>query len=269
MLLQHSRLVQKGSEDADISPLYTRVTNWHFYNRNLDQDVIHQPVWSFMEPLTVHLSSDRILQKRYNQLKEEGTKRSLRDCCNLTGRILHHIQDMSSPSHVVPVFHGPLVPDSFETYLQNTYLAQDDRLSKMLLDGPLNRNHLIPLPETTILQVYREAAESTLNLLKPENSNCRAIVNGQPRELPWTYFWVGKQTPQEGAYPSDCKFSGFGTFGPLGKNFGTTGEIRADGKSYRIEGEVYDELCRRLVEEMLFNSIRALFLLEPILAKLC
>lgn len=269
MLLQHSRLVQKGAEDADISPLYTRVTNWHFYNRNLDHDVLQQPIWSFMEPLTVHLSSDRILKKRYDQLKEESSKRSLRDCCNLTGRILHHIQDMSSPSHVVPVFHGPLVPDSFETYLYTTYLAKNDRLSKMLPDEHIDCNHLIPPPETTVLQLYQQAAESTLNLLKPENSHCRAVVNDQPRELPWTYFWADKYTPQEGTYPSECKFSGFGKFGPLGKNFGTTVEIRAGGKRYRIEPEVYDELCSQLVEGMLVNSIRTLFLLEPELEKLC
>jgi hypothetical protein len=269
MLLQHSRLVQQGAEDADISPLYTRVTNWHFYNRNLDQDVLQEPVWSFMEPLTFHLSSDRILRKRCEQLKEEAAKGSLRDCCDLTGRILHHIQDMSTPSHVIPVFHGPLIPDSFENYLCDAYLADEGRLAKIMPNQAVEQAMCTPQPHIPVLQVYQDAAEKTLTLLNSEEANFPAMVNGRPRDLSWSYFWADKNTSHTGAYPSECKFGGFGNFGPLGKHFGTTTVIHAGDDTYLIQQQVYDGLCRQLVEEMLVNSIKTLFLLESDLKKLC
>lgn len=269
MLLQNSRLVQKGAEDADISPIFTRATNWHFYNRNLDLNVLHESVWPFMEPLTIHLSSDHILKRRYEQLKDETSKGSLKDSCDLTGRILHHIQDMSSPSHVVPVFHGPLVPDSFETYLHDIYLADESRLRDFSSILATNRGPLAPQPGTTVLQLYQEAAESTLTLLKPGNSSCKARVNGQLIELPWSYFWADKDTYHQGDFPSECKFGGFGKFGPLGKHFGITKGIRSGNDVYHIEQQVYNDFCNQLVKEMLINSVKTLLLIEPELAKLC
>jgi hypothetical protein len=269
MLLQHSSIVQTGSQDTDQSPLCTRATNWHFYKGNLDQDVIQEPVWSYVEPLTFHLSSDHILQKRYEQLREETAKKSIRDACSLTGRILHHIQDMSTPSHVVPIFHGLQVEDSFEKYLNEQYLANDRRMSA--ISGELNPDPsaMIPKAETTPLQLYLEAAEETLITLKAENSSCPCRINGSPRELPWSYFWADKNTHYTGSYPSECSFGGFGQFGPLGKDFGTTTTINAGGISYLIEQETYESFCHQQVKNMLVNSIKALFILEPELQKLC
>lgn len=268
LLLQHSSLIQKGSEDADISPIYTRVTNWHFYNKNLDRDVLHEPIWSFMEPLTFHLSSDHILKKRCEELDQEIAKKSVKDACNLTGRILHHIQDMSTPSHVVPVYHGFTIRDSFETYLSDHYLSETQYLETISEKVQHEAADLRPEQPTTILQLYSDTAENTLEYLKPENSGCRVVKNGKETTLPWSYFWADRETIHLGGYPSECKFGGFGTFGPLGMHFGTKGKFDIGDDTYLIEQEVYNNLCQKLVQDMLKNSIKTLFLLESQLEKL-
>lgn len=268
-LLQYSGLIQKGSEDADISPIYTRATNWHFYNRNLDRDILQEPIWSFMEPLTFHLSSDHILKKRCEQLVDEIEKNSSKDACNLTGRILHHIQDMSCPSHVVPVYHGPLIADSFESYLSDVFLSDSKNISDIAEELEQDAKSLAVSPDIDILGLYQNSAEITLKFLQPENSTCQVKRNGKGIELPWNYFWADKNTKYLNGYPSACKFGGFGTFGPLGKNFGTTEEFSIGDDTYVIEKEVYDAFCHQLVKDMLKNSIKALFLIENDLKKLC
>ncbi len=267
-LLQHSRSVQTGSEDADISPIYTRATNWHFYNRNLDRDILREPIWSFMEPLTFHLSSDRILKRRCEQLTEEIEKKSPKDVCNFTGRILHHIQDMSIPSHVVPVYHGPLVSDSFETYL-STYLKNSEYLSDITEELEQKTPPIPTFLKNDIMQLYQDTAEATLEFIKPENSSCQVTRNGIETTLPWSFFWADKNSKHRDDYPSSCQFGGFGTFGPLGKHFGNSEEFTIGQDSYIINEEVFNAFCRKLVKDMLENSIKALFLIEKDLRTMC
>lgn len=269
MLLQHSSLLQEGAKEADISPIYTRATNWHFAPQNLERSTLQEPVWSFMEPLTFHISSDYILKKRNEEMQQELSKRSKKDVFKLLGRVLHHIQDMSTPSHVVPVYHGPLIADSFETYLNKEFLADELTLSTIaagLRHGPAQ---LTPPAGTTVIDLYLDAAERTLGLLKPENSGFQAIRNGVQCQLPWSYFWADKSTHYKNGYSAECTVGGFGSFGPLGKHFGTIGEIRSGADIFVVEEEVYRKLCTTLVQDMLVNSLKTLFLIEPELRPLC
>ena len=158
-LLRYSRLVQQGAKDADTRPLYTRATNWHFYNGNLEQDTVKKTIWPFHEPLVIHLSSNHILQRRVKELEQEIAKNSIEDALLLVGRILHHIQDMSTPSHVVPVYHGPLITDSFEIYLNSRFLADIDRLNSIALE--LSTEDVLQNPTTngtSIMDIYEHGA---------------------------------------------------------------------------------------------------------------
>jgi len=269
MLLQHTSLIQEGAKDADISPIYTRATNWHFAPHNLEHQTLQEPIWSFMEPLTVHISSDYILKKRYEEMQKEIGKQSKVDAFKLLGRVLHHIQDMSTPSHVVPVYHGPLIADSFETYLNREFLAKDLNLTTISAHLQQAPTELKPAPGTTVVDLYLQAADNTLQLLHPENSSFIANRNGVRCSLPWSYFWADKSTRHKNGYPNECTVGGFGSFGPLGKHFGTVGEIQSGDDVFIIEKEVYDKLCTGLVRDMLVNSLRTLFLLEPELRPLC
>lgn len=267
MLLRHSRQVQQGAKEEDLTPLLARATNWHFYNRNLDCDVVKEPVWSFMEPLVFHLSSDRILRRHCDQLVKEAAKGAVEDCCDLTGRILHHIQDMSIPAHVVPIYHGPLVSDSFEEYLHREYLAIDGRIASLPDAAPAAADSTESL-ETMVLKIYQAAAEATLALLSGEGSGSPAKIDDREQLLPWSFFWADRYTSQRDTYPAECSFAGFGRFGPLGKHFGVS-DMELQGNRYRIEPEVYVGFCERLCQKMLADSLTTLATLEPLLRKLC
>lgn len=267
MLLRHSRQVQHGAREEDLTPLLARATNWHFYNRNLDCDVVKEPVWSFMEPLVFHLSSDRILRRHCDQLAREAAKGAVEDCCELTGRILHHIQDMSIPAHVVPIYHGPLIADSFEEYLHRDYLFADGRLAG-LPDVSVPAVDSSQALAALVLKNYQTAAEATLALLSGEGSGFAATVDNREMLLPWSFFWADRYTCQRDAYPAECTFAGFGRFGPLGKDFGTS-DLELQGVRYRIEPEVYVSFCERLCLKMLADSLATLAILEPLLRRVC
>ena len=78
------------------------------------------------------------------------------DSCILVGRILHHVQDMSTPSHVVPVYHGLVVKDRFETHLHQEYLNDDVMTS--IMEEVVSEDQLPSLPEDhSVMAMYIRA----------------------------------------------------------------------------------------------------------------
>lgn len=262
LLNKNCDLLVKGSEEADSKPIMVRATNWHFYNRNLSEDTIEHAIWEFQEPTVFHLSSDYILRKREEELDAEIEKQSLGDICNLVGRILHHVQDMSTPSHVIPVYHGILIKDSFEKYLHEVFLDDSDVLvgiakaiesEKSIHSQPENRS---------IMALYIQAADNTLIYLSTEKPTFIAKVDDVEQSLPWTYFWEPEDVEHIDSYEPECNFAGFGNFGPLGKRFGETKEFERRGVRYKINKKVFDGICRDLTKKMLLDSVLTLQALD-------
>ncbi|WP_093423869.1 MULTISPECIES: hypothetical protein [unclassified Pseudomonas] len=90
------------AEDASLATVGQRISNWHFYNRNASL----KPMWFASRNL------DHIFATRVRQLNErvaQGPAASTAQVYQQAGRVLHYIQDMSVPAHVVPVFHVKLL----------------------------------------------------------------------------------------------------------------------------------------------------------------
>lgn len=108
------------AEDASLATLGQRISNWHFYNRNASL----KPMWFASRNL------DHIFATRVRQLNErvaQGAAASTADVYQQAGRVLHYIQDMSVPAHVVPVFHAKLLvwnlEDGFDQFPLNPSMA--------------------------------------------------------------------------------------------------------------------------------------------------
>jgi hypothetical protein len=94
--------LEKGSsieDDVSLLRLSTlhRLLNWHFYGRRLGL-FPNTPLKRTSLPRLMHL----ITQLRDSEVGKpaEGETRAV-----IIGRILHQIQDMSCPPHVIPVYH--------------------------------------------------------------------------------------------------------------------------------------------------------------------
>ena len=267
--------IVQGSVEADYFPLSDRATNWHFYKEN-----------SLLEPtkigaIKVYPTSDVILAKRLSQFRENiAMARKLEvlgddareDAFEYAGRVLHHIQDTSTPSHVTPIYHGPdfpfnqvdgalIVPDYFEDYT-----AKSGRLNRLIDLLDLSQEDFeglrSELPDS-VMSLYETAATESLDLLFEDipTSFIEGVVDGEVTPIPLSMFWQRNEQA-----PANGRIKGFGTFGPLHRFFANPDQtIEVDGKRYAVSEAALDKLCQTLFEKMLRDSVQALILLAKMI----
>jgi len=183
--------VVSGSGDEDEKNLWQRMTNWHFYRAE------GSPIPKNIKAIFKTTSED-ILETRIAEFisADPGTTNRF----EWLGRILHHIQDMSTPSHVIPIFHGPELPflslrstdDYFEKFL-------DDRLENIKVNSSIIDELSIDDVES-FEGLYQTAAVDMLALLQKPST-------GHEDSLPFAMFW-------KSASEEECKkIKGFGVYG--------------------------------------------------------
>lgn len=113
-------------------------------------------------------------------------QRKIKRAFDRIGHLVHHIQDMASPPHVIPVNHGLF-----------------DRFEKYRIDDIVARARGKRLPDLSGPKAHHECALDTY----------RAVQNGGiragGRRIPWASFWKERG-------------SRFGSYGSVGNAFGKT-----------------------------------------------
>lgn len=128
----------------------------------------------------------------------------------LLGKIMHFVQDVASPPHVVPIVHN--LSDGFEKFK----LPAAATIASDLPCPPANA-----APPPAVLK--REALRTLATL----SDTAQATRDGEPYEFSWTLFW------------SEGLGSRFGYYGFLGNNFGQTQAIEVMGHVYRFSHAVF------------------------------
>ncbi|MDX8403581.1 MAG: hypothetical protein R8K54_04145 [Mariprofundaceae bacterium] len=270
--------IVEGSVEADIFPIFERATNWHFYKEN---ELLKATKIGLV---MVHPTSDYILGKRINQLHDHISNaknatssyvkdNELEDAFELTGRALHHIQDMSTPSHITPIYHGPdfpfnqvdgalIVPDHFENFS-----AERKVIIPLLEAIDISKNEFDQIEneaDISLSGLYDDAAKRSLNSLfdDPASNFIEGVVNDNPSPVPLSMFWQ-----KHSLNPAGGKIAGFGSFGPLEKAFDNPDEVVLDddGNSYHFQTNALENFCSLLLNKMVRDSIRGLFIVEKMM----
>ena len=233
---QEAIIVGSAREDA---PSWQRISNWHFFRSN-DQ----MPIWRGFR-----FDS----RGRVQALQEQLHLCAAEERYELIGRLLHHIQDMSTPSHVTPIYHDGLFSDPYEGWLKRQVKSWPTA------PAPLPPNLCASLsadPAKPLDHYYQACAEATLRWLADEGQGVNAEVDGRNERLPLQAFWP--------LYSAETKgwLSGFASFGPLGREFGQT-DFQAAGHHYRIDEQSYRQLAELLLAKACEESQQALHLLLP------
>lgn len=127
----------------------------------------------------------------------------------MVGKVLHFVQDMSSPTHVVPITHGMF--DGFEKYkIEAQSLYAQEVPCPTIVESPL--------------KTMKEQALQTLQRLKDIEIGRR---DGKPWAFSWQLFWT------EGLGSS------FGKYGFFGNRFGNSKAFTILGHSYIIKDEIF------------------------------
>ncbi|HTL13364.1 MAG TPA: hypothetical protein VL588_12800, partial [Bdellovibrionota bacterium] len=148
------------------------------------------------------------LQETIRNLLGESGNQGLADAFYELGHAIHHIQDMASPPHVVPVMHGLF--DSYEGWKPSTFdypsLHLDKAYCRDLAAKPL---------KGALYGLFVETARATIaNVRGP----LTIWLNGARRETSWEAFWLESDKPA------------FGQYGYLGDHFGEQSFQASDQK---------------------------------------
>lgn len=222
-----------GSADED-TPSWQRLRNWHFFHSNDEMPVAGR--WLRFDS-----------RYRVEELAQSLAQSQASEGYDLIGRLLHHIQDMSTPSHVTPVYHGDIPSDPYESWLKQQFSQ-----------WPLTAVQLAPdriaTPGQDIGHFYQSCAEATLKFLGDEQNALAATHNGSSVRLPLSEFWPHYRR-EDGSW-----LPGFARFGRFGRYFGQTTLQSAD-EEYQVAVASYRELANTLLEKACQESIQALRLL--------
>ena len=220
---QESRALIKGNirEDKSLIKFPIRPFNQHFYNP-LKMKILRP------RGASIDARFERIAKRC---LQKKNSKRFFFK----VGEILHHIQDVTNPAHVVPVYHGPGRKDSFDN-------------QELLSYQPIHHiNDTVKSYKPPYLNsILMPIAVLTLNQIKTK-FDVDVEINGETsqRSIDWGYFW--KDNPN----------SWFGTYGYLGAPAKHNSRymdnylkclIIKDGATYYIDKSIYDDLSLKQLQ---------------------
>ncbi|MEC9281864.1 MAG: hypothetical protein VX642_04080 [Bdellovibrionota bacterium] len=242
-----------GREDSSPhhASLITRLTNWHFYTNQKKEDD-----WIFSAFLR------RDFWKRWNFLMDEieNNKLQKNEFSALTGAIAHYIQDVSNPSHVIPVYHGPGLKDEFDSY---PILA--DKIRSTFSE---NCSSLETNPQN-IFEILEQTAKNSLNAI--EEKTLVFLKDGKQHESSFKEaFWYRAA--------DDDNF--FGKYGSLGNNYGKSEfsfpiwrrnqkvgpkkTIKRKSYDYKINAEVFKEFSQQQQTKAVLSTAKMILIMNEV-----
>ena len=245
----HRQRIVQGARDEDVTPAFRRMTNWHFFREN----ALLGPRKIML--CTVHPTSDAVLATHVDALYRLPPLSE--DAWPCLGRIVHHIQDMSTPAHVTPVYHDMRIKDSFEHHAS-------PRVSQVLRDMicPADMGEVLNAREAmTLEELYEDAARRTLARLF-EGPGLIVNVNGRPESATWDWFWERHHVhTRYSTGQTHTSFPGFGRYGTPGLHFGETA-FQAGADELHVPASVYRELLVVVVGKAVLDTMAALAIVD-------
>jgi len=206
---------------------WTRARNWHYYNRE-------NKIGRYWKVILCNGSNDHIFHVRLARLNNLLlTKAPERDIYDVAGRLAHHIQDMSSPPHVMPINH--LVCDKMDHYrFRPASMDPCEKVNVSVVDPPV---------------LLREAAQYTIKATERPVE----FKNGTIENETWMKFWGG---------PDDAELSGFKTYGGYGNVFGVRPQCKNGGVCDAYDKDVYDNFYADRYRSAVTYTVRLLIYLD-------
>jgi len=225
--------ILRGVVDEDaITP--KRMLNWHFYRSN---EEIETKCYMIFNP-----TSEDIFHKRIKKMNKYGKDDKRR--YNNLGRILHHIQDMSTPSHVIPIYHGPTLSLKDKLNIKDYF---EEFMVKQTNTDTLGEKVILGNSQKDFNALYKDAAEATLEYIKTATFELKDVESdGRKKILRLNEFW---QNYEQNENP---KLKGFGSYGALHSYFLSTTPDFCNCPSNIADGEllkIHTYICNKAIQD--------------------
>ena len=223
-----TRYIVRANVAQAESNVFVRMFRWNYYNRDEGREkaalgIIDTRFHAHFNSLASDLAKLYKSEERYKTL----------------GKLLNYIQDVTSPSKVVPVFTNRWWRLSFYDRFDR-FPIDVTWMEKSLIESCAEIQNFaqssVGKPIEQIFQsILQETAEKTIEKV-------REPIAGLPAD--WTYFWAFGETDE------------FGNYGPAGNKFGerTAFDCGANQKCLLLDK---DPIYRDFANQLHFNSIVA------------
>ena len=197
-LAQYREELVSACRNEDLN-LHVKWTGWsHFFHPGTSLDT------AFRQD-----SSARV-RALWREVEEAASHGDVARAYNRVGHLVHHIQDMAVPMHVVPVMHG--LSDLFERHPFNPVaLARPSTRQLEPLSGP---------------EAQVSLALETLVVVRSGVLPARGGGS-----IPWSAFW---------SEPTHTGPGAFGHYGTVGNAFDAP-EVHYQGRTWTVEPEAYED----------------------------
>ena len=266
--------IAEGSKKED-EGVFVRSKNWHFYRAENSHYL--KPFPLLLGLGTIHPSSRNRFIEHTTTLANKRDTSNIESIFLLAGRIIHHIQDMSTPAHVIPIYHGPTIypvhfpskKDGFENFSEN-HIDNYLQTSKISITHN-DQDRIIKESNNNMISLYDLVANRTLEYLESDNACFKAKVNGIEKTVTPDLFWL-KFDPIE---PHNDKRDGWGRYGPFGEvidkkcYFGVPSSTKKyNGDNYSISFSNYKHIYTYLLKQMVVDTLTVLLYVEKNILKL-
>ncbi len=195
-LAAHREALVSGSRKEDLN-LHVKWTGWnHFFRPGTSLDT------------SIRKDSSARVRALWREVEEAASHGDLARAYGRVGHLVHHIQDMAVPMHVVPVMHD--LSDHFE----------QQRIGPQALAAPSARR-LEPMSGE---EAQVSLALETLLVVRS------GVLEVEGGTLPWSAFW---------AEPTGTAPGTFGHYGAAGNAFGLT-EVSWEGRTWTVSADTYE-----------------------------
>lgn len=180
--------IARGTNMEDYMPLTSRLFKWHFYRSN-----------SFIKKhigLGVNPTSETRLKTLIARIKWPWGDENKAE---MLGNIIHHIQDMSTPTHVVPIYHGP--------DLKSPKLKILDPYEEYMMDKIKEMDFLSTIDQSITPRDWFDIYDSTAKLSLEYLANEKVPMKNEYLTMKFSQIWTPYPLTKKG------KYKGFGDFG--------------------------------------------------------
>jgi hypothetical protein len=258
-LKNNANNIKEGAGGIKNGALRCKPRTMHYFNHKNRFKPKKITLFGLTPIFTLYPTSEHSLRHYIQELRKDISEGISKNSYLLIGKILHLVQDMSSPPNVVPVYHSPKSGDSFESrlsYRMGSYLNNFNYNQERF-----NAVSECSVGENCIENIYQGAALQTLEHITSTNSQFNIEIDGETKEAGWDLFWKGDEHTDTSSNGYRLLNRGFGRYGPLGKHFGRE-QVKVARNRYVVNSKIYDELCSYLVKKSIEDSLKVLICVE-------
>ncbi len=227
--------IDRCSSDYRVKQI-EQILRKYYLNKNMESITIFWDTTCRPNPIHVFLYGEMMSATQTSSLTINFSLKDRlfavdQEYLGLLGHVIHHLQDMASPAHVVPIMH-PSVSffsifshDAFESYSSRDELQVKMKYEKESAQGLCDFKMTAP---DSLFHLLNTSARRVLTSLKEDIS---VMVDNVPKNVTWEKWYNTMLPPNK---------NGMRSYGPYRNTFGLTEFYNSESEIIKVDRKLYE-----------------------------